>query len=70
MPDTIELTINGNSKQFAHGKTISDLLQKLQLNPQQVAVEVNLELVPRERHAEYSLVAGDQVEVVTLVGGG
>ena len=70
MPDTIVLTINGSSKRFAHGQTIFDLLQKLQLNPRQVAVEVNLALVPREQHAEYSLVAGDQVEVVTLVGGG
>ena len=35
-----------------------------------VAVEVNLELVPRRRHAEHVLRDGDRVEVVTLVGGG
>jgi len=42
-------------------------------DPQQgkpVAVEVNLELVPRQRHAEHRLAEGDRLEIVTLVGGG
>ena len=52
------------------GQTIADLLAEMGLKPQQVAVEVNLDLVPRESHADHQLADGDAVEVVTLVGGG
>ncbi|HEX5500519.1 MAG TPA: sulfur carrier protein ThiS, partial [Thermomicrobiales bacterium] len=54
----------------ALGTTVAALLGELGLEPKQVAVEVNLELVPRGRHAEHALAAGDRLEVVTLVGGG
>ena len=50
--------------------SIAALLAELDLDSRQVAVEVNLELVPRSRHAECQLEPGDEVEVVTLVGGG
>jgi sulfur carrier protein len=46
------------------------LLKELQIAVAHVAVEVNLELVPRARHARQQLADGDRVEVVTLVGGG
>jgi sulfur carrier protein len=42
----------------------------LEILPKHVAVEVNLELVPRARHAEHRLREKDRLEVVTLVGGG
>lgn len=70
MSDTIDLTVNGQVQQVAENQTIADLLDHLELNPDQVAVEVNLDLVPRECHATHTLSAGDRVEVVTLVGGG
>lgn len=70
MPDSIELVINGQPKQVSAGQSIAALLQSLELNPKQVAVEVNLDLIPREVHAEHVLSAGDRVEVVSLVGGG
>lgn len=70
MPESIELVINGQPQQFSAGQSIADLLQSLDLNPKQVAVEVNLDLIPREVHAEHVLSAGDRVEVVSLVGGG
>jgi len=50
--------------------TLAVLLQQLDMKPKYVAVERNLELVPRGRHAECVLQAGDQLEIVTLVGGG
>ena len=49
---------------------MTDLLQLLELNAAHVAVEVNRELIPREQHQQYRLSAGDQLEIVTLVGGG
>jgi len=46
------------------------LLAELALAGKPVAVEVNRELVPRERQAAHRLADGDRVEIVTLVGGG
>ncbi len=66
----MQVTVNGQPRDLPAGATIAELLQSLQLSPRQVAVEVNLELVPRGRHAEHRLQDGDRLEVVTLVGGG
>ena len=66
----VTIVLNGEPQTVADAITISQLLADSQLNPRQVAVEVNRELVPRERHAEYQLRDGDELEVVTLVGGG
>ncbi len=66
----VEILVNGEPRQIAAGTTVADLLAELGVEPRQVAVEVNLELVPRGRHAEHALTAGDSLEVVTLVGGG
>lgn len=66
----IEIVVNGEPRQIAPGTTVASLLAELGVEPRQVAVEVNLELVPRTRHAERALAAGDNLEVVTLVGGG
>jgi sulfur carrier protein len=64
------LTVNGKERELAEGTTIADLLAELKLDPRMLAVERNLDLVPRGQHAETQLAAGDRVEVVTLVGGG
>jgi thiazole synthase len=65
----IALTVNGRRQTVAAG-TVGDLVRTLGLDPRRIAVEVNRELVPRTRHAEHMLKEGDEVEVVTLVGGG
>jgi sulfur carrier protein len=66
----MQVTINGQSRDLADGVTIAQLLDQLQLGGKPVAVEVNLDLVPRQRHGEHRLAAGDRLEIVTLVGGG
>ncbi len=66
----MQLTVNGQPRELAEGSTIADLLCELELDPRTLAVERNLDLVPRAKHAETQLEAGDRVEVVTLVGGG
>jgi len=66
----MQLTVNGQPRELAEGSTIADLLSELELDPRTPAVERNLDLVPRAKHAETQLAAGDRVEVVTLVGGG
>jgi sulfur carrier protein len=67
---SIGVTCNGESRLVAEGATVAELLKDLGLEPKHVAVEVNLELVPRARHAEHRLADGDRLEIVTLVGGG
>ncbi len=66
----MQVFLNGQARDIPDGATVADLLGELQLAARQVAVEVNLELVPRTRHAEHRLSPGDRLEVVTLVGGG
>jgi sulfur carrier protein len=66
----MEIIVNGEQRQVSAGTTVAALLAALAANPRYVAVEVNLQLVPRGRHAELQLSNGDRVEIVTLVGGG
>ena len=66
----MQVQVNGESTELASGTTVADLLLSLELNPRQVAVEINRDLVPREEHAKHNLADGDQIEVVTFVGGG
>lgn len=66
----MNIRINEQSREVPVGATVADVIESLQLNPKFVAVEVNLELVPREQHPRHILADGDQLEVVTLVGGG
>jgi thiamine biosynthesis protein ThiS len=66
----MQVTVNGQSRQVAEDVTVATLLDDLKLAGKPVAVEVNLELVPKPRHADYRLAEGDRLEIVTLVGGG
>lgn len=66
----MQIIVNGEAKTVAEGATVSTVIDDLGLEPRYVGVEVNLELVPREKHHDHQLRDGDQLEVVTLVGGG
>lgn len=66
----MQIMVNDEARDVAAGATIADLLQELGMRPKFVAVERNLELVPRARHAKCELAENDRLEVVTLVGGG
>lgn len=66
----MQITVNDEAREVDAGSTIADLLEELGMRPMFVAVERNLELVPRARHAECELTENDRLEVVTLVGGG
>ncbi len=66
----MEIIVNGQAREAPDGITIAELLAELQLSDKPVAVEVNLQLVSKHRHAEQRLAAGDRLEIVTLVGGG
>jgi sulfur carrier protein len=66
----MNIQVNGQTRDLPEGSTIASLLGELGVTQPHVAVEVNLEVVPRAVHRETRLKEGDRVEVVTLVGGG
>ena len=67
---SVQIVVNGEPCQTPEGCTVAALLEQLGLTGKPVAVEVNLQLVPRQRHQEHVLASGDRIEIVTLVGGG
>ena len=66
----IEVTLNGKPRQFPAGSSVGDLIASLTVEPSAVAVERNQEIVPRSMHPQVKLEIGDQIEIVTIVGGG
>ncbi|MBP8232395.1 MAG: sulfur carrier protein ThiS [Rhizorhabdus sp.] len=70
-PDgTIQLRINGEHRRVPAGLTIAELALELGLDPAKVAVERNLEVVPRSTLGQVRLEDGDELEIVHFVGGG
>lgn len=70
MKTDVNIVVNGEQRTVAAGTTLSALIRELGLRPEQVAVERNLDVVPRSNFDQTSLLANDQLEIVTLVGGG
>ena len=66
----MEIHVNDERRQVPVGTTVAELLDEMQMQPRYVAVERNLQLIPRATHAECILNDGDRLEIVTLVGGG
>jgi len=66
----IEVAVNGEVMQVPQSSSLQDLVDRLQLTGKRIAVEVNLEIVPRSQHSDHLLQAGDQVEIVHAIGGG
>ncbi|HEY4241445.1 MAG TPA: sulfur carrier protein ThiS [Kofleriaceae bacterium] len=67
---SIAVTVNGEARELPPGTTVAGLIGTLGLADKRVAVERNREVIPRASHATTELLAGDQLEVVTFVGGG
>jgi len=65
----MRIKVNGDTREVAAG-TILALVRELGLDPRKVAVERNLEIVPRSLHGETALADGDRIELVVFVGGG
>jgi sulfur carrier protein len=73
MSNTIEdigLTVNGDLIRVAAGLTVAQLIARLELDTRKVAVELNLEIVPRSTYAAVHLRDGDRLEIVHFIGGG
>lgn len=66
----MEIVLNGEMREIAAALSVLQLLQLEGLAERRVAVEVNGAIVPRSRHAEQPLAAGDRIEIVHALGGG
>lgn len=67
--DEGKIVVNGDPMSFAGG-TVSDLLKALDIKTRAIAVELNHCIVPADQHHTTNVSPGDQLEIVTLVGGG
>jgi sulfur carrier protein len=65
----MHIQVNGETRTVA-AATILALIEELALDPRKVAVERNMEIVPRSLHGETALTEGDRIELVQFVGGG
>jgi thiamine biosynthesis protein ThiS len=66
----MQLTINGEARQYDALTSLSSLIETLGLDPRKVAIERNLEIVPRSTYAATPLSDGDRIEIVHFIGGG
>lgn len=68
--ESLSVRVNGEPRRVSAGASIADMLRELGLNPARLAVERNLEIVPRSTLAEVTVADGDAFEIVHFVGGG
>ena len=64
------ITINGERRAVDPGATLLDVIRSLGLEPERVAVELDREIVKRERWAETKVAGAAEIEIVQFVGGG
>lgn len=64
------IVLNGSPRRCDGTVTVADLVRELALQGKRIAVERNGEIVPKGRHDETRLAAGDKIEIVAAVGGG
>lgn len=67
---SVTVTINGELRHLNGALSLSDLLSALGQDPAKVAVERNLEIVPRSRYGDVQVADGDKLEIVHFIGGG
>lgn len=70
LDQSLGIRVNGEHRRVAGGISIAEMLGELGLDPRKVAVERNLEIVPRSTLREVCVEDGDDYEIVRIVGGG
>lgn len=66
----MQIVLNGEKTEQKDGLSIAGLLTQLGIGLERVAVEVNLDIVPKARYDSHLLSDGDRIEIVHFVGGG
>ena len=70
MSENISIVVNGEGREAALDATVTELLAALGIHGGRVAIERNLQILPRADWGETRVVAGDRFEIVQFVGGG
>jgi thiamine biosynthesis protein ThiS len=68
--ENISIAVNGDARDVAAGVTVAQMLDALGIHGGRVAIERNLQILPRDAWSETQVVAGDRYEIVQFVGGG
>jgi len=66
----VQLTVNGETRAFSGVADVAGLVMALGLDTRKVAVERNLEIVPRSAYQKTPIADGDRIEIVAFIGGG
>jgi sulfur carrier protein len=66
----MQILLNGEAREFPAPQTVASLLLVAGYAERRVAVEVNLEIIAKSRHAQHALAEGDRVEIIQAIGGG
>ncbi len=65
----MQIQVNGEQREVPEGTTVRALVEQFNMKPEKVAIELNRRLVKSDRY-DAPLKEGDQIEIVTFVGGG
>ncbi len=66
----MRITVNGETKNFDELQSITELADKLGLDNRKIAIERNLEVVPKSQYNNTALANGDNIEIIHFIGGG
>jgi len=66
----MHIYLNGEPHEIASTTTLEELLSELEMTQQRIAVEINLNIIPRSQYGQTPLKADDKVEIVRAIGGG
>lgn len=66
----MQIDLNGEPYSLDQAISLAELVERLGLTGKRLAIELNLDIVPRSQHAETLLSDGDRVEIVHAIGGG
>ncbi len=66
----MQIIVNGEQRQVEQGLTAARLVEQMGLAGRRIAMEVNLEILPRSQYTEHAFADGDRIEIVHAVGGG
>lgn len=66
----MRVSVNGEAYDLPEAITVAELLERVGLGDQRIALELNREIVPRGEYANTKLAEGDRVEIVRAIGGG
>ena len=66
----MQIQVNGQMRSSKDGVTVGDLLREMEIRPDRIAVELNMEVLERQEFEGRGLQEGDCVEIITFIGGG